>query len=103
LKFIETQDNVYPTNSTGGNYTVTTGGTGKLHNTGYHEVNNIYDLGGNVVEWTTEICSNDNNKPYVLRGGVYNLSALTDSAASRGYATDTRADKNTSFRVTLFM
>ncbi len=39
----------YAVNSEGENC-----GTGKLENTGYYAIKNIYDMGGNVGEWTTE-------------------------------------------------
>ena len=56
----------YAVDSTGGNYS----GDGGLKNTGYHEVRNIYDMGGNVLEWTTETSTFEWNKeifPFVAR------------------------------------
>ncbi len=65
LKFIETKNSAYTTNSTVGNY------SGALKKTGQTiAVNNIYDIGGNVWEWTTE----GNNNPdleYTNRGGRF--------------------------------
>ncbi len=59
-----------------GNYTTSTGnaetGKGILQNTGYNEswkANNIYDLAGNVYEWTQERYSTGASK--TLRGGYY--------------------------------
>ena len=52
----------YILNSQGkGNFGTSVGGTGKIASIGYYSVNNIYDLAGNVYDWTLE---------------VYNLSSL---------------------------
>lgn len=51
LKFIDGENGTYAVNSEGDNY------TGRLENTGYHGVKNIYDMGGNAKEWTTETCT----------------------------------------------
>ena len=50
LKWFLTDDNTknYVTNSVGGNY------EGSRQPTGYHSVKNIYDMAGNVYEWTLE-------------------------------------------------
>ncbi len=58
LKFIDGEIGTYSVNSQGGNYYST------LKNTGYNSIKNIYDMGGNVWEWTTETFS-DGNYPYV--------------------------------------
>ena len=102
LKFIEVTNISYPTNSTGGNYRVATGGTGELQNTGYHVVNNIYDMGGNVYEWTTETGS-EANFPCVGRGGDFGDSAMITPGAYLGINSPTEAFSNIGFRVTLFM
>ena len=49
LKFIDGENGTYAVNSEGDNC-----GTNKLENTGYHAEKNIYDMGGNISEWTTE-------------------------------------------------
>ena len=65
-----------------GNYTVETGGTGILQKTGYHAENNIYDMGGNTWEWTTEFCSNT-SLPCVTRGSdIYNSASDRPAAPS---------------------
>ena len=51
LKFIDGENGIWSVNSEGGNYYTS---TSKLKNTGYHKMKNIYDMGGNVYEWTTE-------------------------------------------------
>jgi len=102
LKFIETQDKNYPTDSNGGNYNTATGGTGKLQHTGYNAVNNIYDMGGNTWEWTTESYS-DTMYTCVPRGGSYSTNASDNPAASRRYNVTGLANEYVSFRVTLFI
>ncbi len=79
LKFIETQNNTYPTNSIGGCYEQS-----EPMKTGYDTIHpcNIYDMGGNVWEWTTE-SYNDESNPYIKRGGAYNSTADYGSAAFR--------------------
>jgi len=48
LKFIQEQSNTYAINSVGGNFKVTSDGSGVLQLTGYYSVNNIYDMGGTL-------------------------------------------------------
>jgi formylglycine-generating sulfatase enzyme len=62
---------------------------------------NIYDMGGNVFEWTTESYSNT-DYPYAGRGGgYYDLFAIYP-AGSRDSISGTADDSN-GFRLTLFM
>ena len=69
------------TNSrTWGNYDTDVGGTGKKQISGYSEAwkaNNIYDMAGNVLDWTLEARS-DNRR--IWRGGYYGVK--TANAAS---------------------
>ena len=62
---------------------------------------NIYDMGGNVLEWTTESFS-DAIHPYAHRGGVYSLTFASTPAGLRLFSSDT-ADVFVGFRLTLFM
>ena len=62
---------------------------------------NIYDMGGNVWEWTTESYSNMFS-PYALRGGYYTVGFAGSPAGSRGSYSD-RANAYNGFRLTLFM
>ena len=64
-------------------------------------VNNIYDMGGNVLEWTTESCSNT-SIPCTRRGGVFYSDFAGDPAGDRDYCSDT-ADVFYGFRLTLFL
>jgi len=78
------------------------GGKGILQPTGYHKVNNIYDMGGNTWEWTTESFSVTSD-PCVTRGGRYYHTASDVPAAYRNSSSATAAYDFLSFRVTLFM
>mgnify|MGYP002615693379 CR=1 FL=1 len=62
---------------------------------------NIYDMGGNVWEWTTESYSNT-RRPYAGRGGGYSGDFVISPA---GYRYDYSGDASDSdgFRLTLFM
>ena len=62
---------------------------------------NIYDMGGNVWEWTTESCSNL-IFPYTSRGGSYDVSFAYLPAGGRDYRSD-NANGYNGFRLTLFM
>ena len=62
---------------------------------------NIYDMGGNVWEWTTESWSSTNG-PYVGRGGGYGHNFAGLPAGSRGHGSDNAYDDG-GFRLTLFM
>ena len=62
---------------------------------------NIYDMGGNVYEWTTQSYSFTDN-PYALRGGYYVNDFAAYPAGSRVGNSDT-ASVGYGFRLTLFM
>ena len=63
-------------------------------------VNNIYDMGGNVFEWTTESCSNTSN-PHTVRGGCYFSGFAGVPAGHRSYTY--AAYGYYGFRLTLFL
>ena len=72
-----------------GNYSNSTGeaeaGSGTKRPTGYSEswkANNIYDLAGNVYDWTMEARSSNIR---VLRGGSYSLDGTYGPVSSRVY------------------
>ena len=62
---------------------------------------NIYDMGGNVFEWTTESYSYANS-PYARRGGCYYRTFTIYPAGYRLNLSDTARD-DIGFRLTLFM
>ena len=62
---------------------------------------NIYDMGGNVFEWTTESHSLTYH-PYAIRGGHYNSNFADYPAGYRNNYSD-RAYDDLGFRLTLFM
>ena len=98
LKFIEMRNIGYATNSEEENY------SGGLKHTGIESIakNNIYDMGGNVREWTTGNYSYEVS-PCTIRGGDYNGSASTYPAGHRDYLTEMDAGINVGFRITLYI
>ena len=62
---------------------------------------NIYDMGGNVWEWTTESFS-DTDTPCAFRGGRYSGDFASGPAGYRVNYSD-NADDSNGFRLTLFM
>ena len=62
---------------------------------------NIYDMGGNVWEWTTESYS-DTNYPYARRGGSYYNNFANSPAGGRNFTSD-NTNVGIGFRLTLFM
>ena len=62
---------------------------------------NIYDMGGNVWEWTTESYSRAYG-PYAHRGGCYGGDSADSPAGSRDGHSDS-AEAYNGFRLTLFM
>jgi len=61
----------------------------------------IYDLAGNVWEWTLEYTSNETN-PCSLRGGAYNDRINNNSASYRYYYYTTNYSINIGFRTALY-
>jgi len=107
LQFIATKDADYPTNSTGKGYyaydenlNLIEGMDVKVQSTGYYAVNNIYDMAGNVSEWTME-ASNSGSR--VVRGGSYNNYGSDYPASNRYNCTPDRAYDNFGFRPALYV
>ena len=73
---------------------ITTGGTEQS------KVMNIYDIAGNVLEWTLE--KTTITGPCAGRGGVYDDSGSSRPAANRYGPTTDYSDYNAGFRVSLF-
>ena len=63
---------------------------------------NIYDMGGNVGEYTTESLSNT-KYPYTIRGGGYEYYSFSHFAAGYRNGHTGGGYSSTGFRVTLFM
>lgn len=119
LKFIKTKYPDYPTNTTQGNYQDTVFEYIDLDNTKKTKekgamiilptgqttkVNNIYDMGGNVWEWTTEDCSNPSDLLYTIRGGCFNNNSSEYPASNRYvYNINAAASDGIGFRITLFL
>ena len=106
LRWMQTSTNSevanFPTNSTGkGNYRDTNGNapipTGS--NSSY-SVNNIYDMAGNVYDWTMEANDTDYR---VARGGAYNVTASNSPASSRISNLPTSSYSYRSCRSTLYV
>ena len=119
IDFLQKVNSDYGSNSEGGNYKditfsytdITdasnlkkpkTENSGTLVATGQAiPVCNIYDMGGNVWEWTTEKCS-DESDYCTLRGGNYNNKYKDASAGYRSNGSD-GVGAGTGFRLTLFL
>ena len=91
-------------NWTSGAYGAKGGYAGVLLSTGASEEfgkQGIYDLAGNVYEWTLEKTSNS-GRPCAVRGGDYVCPGKRYPAANRDYYGTTGYDGNFGFRVSLF-
>ena len=77
-----------------------TKGTKQVENTGYYAVKNVYDLAGNVYDWTLEAIYTYDR---VQRGGYYNTtSSLDTGAANRTSYGPTASNSYHGSRVTLY-
>ena len=75
--------------------------TGIDLNGGKNKVKNIYDLAGNVYEWTMEAYLTNNR---VGRGGGYDYTGLYDPASNRSiYRDPSFNNAYTGFRITLYL
>jgi len=109
LQFIATNEEHkdYPTNSDGkgyyaydSNWEPIEGMKEEVQPAGYYAVNNIYDMAGNVYEWTMEANSTDLR---VIRGGVYGASGSEAPASGRYDSYPFSADVSDGFRFTLYI
>ena len=75
-----------------------------LLTTGAHEdfeIMNIYDIAGNVWEWTLEKTYSAGNR-CAFRGGYYSNNGSYGPASYRNYGNATRSLFNIGFRVSLY-
>ena len=91
----------YDTDSTGKGWYSDTPSNNKRHTTGYYAVNNIYDMAGNVREWTTENCIRNDSSYFVNRGGYFYYSGSAGPAAYR-YGSEDNVNRDWTFRVVLY-
>ena len=109
LKFLEqTGNSSYLTNSNQGNYYNTQYGgktqsnASALIETGETQaVKHLYDMGGNVYEWTTERYSSP-EATKVSRGGFYGFTSTDEPVIGRFSSSNTK-DQAVGFRVALFL
>ena len=73
-----------------------------IHTTGYYAVNRIYDMAGNVWEWTTENCINSGSNCIVNRGGSYGVVGSAFSSANRDGTNKDFTNNYVTFRVVLY-
>ena len=79
-------------------------GNGILYTTGASDNNskkNIYDLAGNVYEWTLEKTSSTTS-PCAIRGGNFGATGSDCPASSRSYGRTSSSDYIYGFRVSLY-
>ncbi len=98
LVFIGKTVTNYATNSVQDNFSTYLKNTGTPSSTA---VCNIFDMGGNVYEWSTE--SNHTSYPCVSVGGVYYGSATARPAGSRSSNTSTYSCNVIGFRTILYL
>ena len=93
--FVDTSRNKIAQSTTGNGILVTTGTSEK------NKVMNIYDIAGNVWEWTLEKTSNVSN-PCALRAGCCDNNGLDHPATNRDIFSTTSATHTTGFRLSLW-
>ena len=99
--------NSYVSNSIGkGNYNEeknTNEWKGQITKTGHspeYSVKNIYDMAGNVREWTMEAYNSDIR---VIRGGAYDIIGSNYPASVRSVNYPSKSDYYTGFRIALYV
>ena len=93
--FVDSSRNKVAQSSDGNGILVTTGTSEK------NKVMNIYDVAGNVEEWTLEKTS-DNYYPCAFRVGGFYFTGSIYPAANRYYYSTDYSNNNIGFRVSLF-
>ena len=77
--------------------------TGLDLNGGKNKVKNIYDMGGNIFEWTMEAWRAVNKDWRVKRGGYYTYTGLYSPQSFRNYASLTWTSEYTGFRIAIYI
>ena len=67
------------------------------------KVNNIYDMAGNMYEWTMEGISSDSNVGRLARGGDFDDNGSKNDVEVRGFGTSNGSNWNFGFRVCLYV
>ncbi len=86
-----------------GNYDTATGGTGRKQVSGYkndYGVKQVYDLGGNLWDWTSE--AEDFNLR-IPRGGIYNRSGSDYPVRSSSFDFPVASNTGNTARLTLYV
>ena len=76
--------------------------TGNIKETGYYKKNNIYDMAGNIEEWTTENATKNSTSYAVTRGGNYNNTSVNFPTAYRDNLQATDNNEFIGFRVIMY-
>lgn len=101
----KTWEEVYYSSKSWGNYRdKAIGGQGTLYATGSsdrYEANNIYDLAGNIQEWTTEIEKNGENLANTARGSYYQV--IGNPNVFSDYAVTSSDQEFTGYRPILYI
>ena len=100
----KTYGQVYVDSKEWGNYSDDTFSVTGIEKTGKYSQTNakgIYDLAGNVYEWTSE--NSGSSTPCVDRGGHYNNTGSNDPASDRYNRNETSNGPGVGFRVALFL
>ena len=107
LRYVADDTHNVNDSSSWGNYINSTGdaatNSGSLQTTGKNvawSAKNMYDIAGNVWEWTMEAISSSN---HVYRGGICGSHGSSIPASSRGSNSPTCADVLVGFRATLYL
>ena len=95
INFVDSSRNKIAQSSNGNSILVTTGTSEK------NKVMNIYDVAGNVAEWTLEK-TNNTYRTCAERGGNYDSTGSGFPAAGRGYESIAYSEYDFGFRVSLF-
>jgi len=92
----------YDTNSKGKGWYNDVSPSDTRHITGYYAINNIYDMAGNVWEYTTENCKYNGNNYGVLRGCYSGNDGSVFTAAVRSNINSTEKTAARGFRAVLY-